>query len=250
MYKESRVEYKSPWLLIDMVLYTAVPTKHHIIPNLNRSPHINSTMSSTLQLEHLEHEDSDDVYTSTAVELAALSDEATIQAPTKENIPLLKRINSLLLPVVYPESFYKNILDEPESGILTRLAFWNTQCVGGVRCRLEYVDDTAENTTPSTATHETSKMESIERRVYIMTLAVLAPYRSLSIGSHLVDYICNASKSDEIKAQQVYAHVWVANTEALEFYRKRGFDVTSGTTVTGYYRRLKPDAAKVVFKNV
>jgi len=83
-----------------------------------------------------------------------------------------------------------------------------------------------------------------------MTLAVLAPYRSLSLGSHLVDYICKVSKSDSIRAQQVYAHVWVANTEAFEFYRKRGFDVTSGVTVTGYYRRLKPDAAKVVFKNL
>lgn len=46
----------------------------------------------------------------------------------------------------------------------------------------------------------------------------------------------------------VYAHVWEANAEALEWYRKRGFEV--GELEVGYYRRLKPAGARVVRRRV
>lgn len=46
----------------------------------------------------------------------------------------------------------------------------------------------------------------------------------------------------------VYAHVWEANEEALEWYRRRGFVV--GERVEGYYRRLKPQGARVVRRRV
>ena len=43
----------------------------------------------------------------------------------------------------------------------------------------------------------------------------------------------------------VYAHVWEANTDALEWYVKRGFEVEKGV-VEGYYRKLRPAGARVV----
>ncbi len=46
----------------------------------------------------------------------------------------------------------------------------------------------------------------------------------------------------------VYAHVWEANGEALEWYAKRGFE--AGEVDRGYYRRLKPDGARVVRRRV
>ena len=47
----------------------------------------------------------------------------------------------------------------------------------------------------------------------------------------------------------VYAHVWEANAEGLDWYIKRGFTVEDGV-VEGYYRRLKPDGARVVRRTI
>ena len=44
----------------------------------------------------------------------------------------------------------------------------------------------------------------------------------------------------------VTAHVWEMNEEALEWYKKRGFEVIGKET--GYYRKLKPDGAMMVRK--
>ena len=38
--------------------------------------------------------------------------------------------------------------------------------------------------------------------------------------------------------------MWEANIDALEWYQKRGFIL--GELVQGYYRRLKPDGARIV----
>ena len=43
----------------------------------------------------------------------------------------------------------------------------------------------------------------------------------------------------------VYAHVWESNTDALEWYVKRGFEVEKGV-VEGYYRKLRPAGARIV----
>ena len=39
--------------------------------------------------------------------------------------------------------------------------------------------------------------------------------------------------------------MWEANTDALEWYEKRGFEVEKGV-VEGYYRKLRPTGARVV----
>src|SRR4051812_30390454 len=84
-----------------------------------------------------------------------------------------------------------------------------------------------------------------------MTLTVLAPYRSLSIGSHLIEYLVStAALSPLVDAQEVYAHVWVANKDAMRFYKSRGFDTEMGELVENYYRRLRSATAKVVKRSV
>ncbi|KAK6350350.1 hypothetical protein TWF696_006582 [Orbilia brochopaga] len=215
----------------------------------------------------------------TALPISSLPPNVTIRAPTKANIHLLKRINSLLLPVPYPENFYRDVLQRPESEILTRLAFYDDECVGGIRCRVEteaeyraglerfslsedkggpsgskilqaVPGDSFRRPFHQRANGAESESES-KRKIYIMTLAVLAPYRSLSIGSHLVNYIlATAAKDPSIDADEAYAHVWVANEGAFEFYRKLGFDVSNGAVVRDYYRRLDPRDAKVVSRRI
>lgn len=46
-----------------------------------------------------------------------------------------------------------------------------------------------------------------------------------------------------VRIEGLYAHVWVENQEALEWYAKRGFE--KGELVEGYYRRLRPSDAWV-----
>ena len=45
--------------------------------------------------------------------------------------------------------------------------------------------------------------------------------------------------------KEIYAHVWEANEEALEWYIKRGFEV-EGEMVEGYYTKLRPSGARIV----
>jgi ribosomal protein S18 acetylase RimI-like enzyme len=42
----------------------------------------------------------------------------------------------------------------------------------------------------------------------------------------------------------ITAHVWEANEEGLEWYRKRGFEILGHEE--GYYRKLKPSGAILV----
>ena len=46
----------------------------------------------------------------------------------------------------------------------------------------------------------------------------------------------------------VCAHVWEVNDDGLEWYCKRGFEV--GVLVKGYYRKLRPDGARLVWRGV
>ncbi|XP_054927012.1 probable N-acetyltransferase san isoform X2 [Dermacentor andersoni] len=92
---------------------------------------------------------------------------------TPHNINQLKRLNQVVFPVSYNDKFYKDVL---EAGELAKLAYYNDIVVGAVCCRI----DTSENT----------------RRLYIMTLGCLAPYRRLGIGTTMVQHVLNYVKKD------------------------------------------------------
>ena len=111
--------------------------------------------------------------------------------------------------------------------------------------------------------------------LYIQTLAVLAPYRGLGVGKALLEGLIDMvlllmSKEEEKEEEEskedknikneaaglglatieeVYAHVWEANEEGVEWYIKRGF-VVVGPVVEGYYRRLRPQGARVVRRRI
>ncbi|PWW78441.1 hypothetical protein C7212DRAFT_83511, partial [Tuber magnatum] len=143
----------------------------------------------------------------------------------------LKRLNTLLLPIPYPQTFYSEILPSPLLTRLTRLAFYNpppssssspsTQpiCVGAIRCRLEP-----------------------HGKLYVMTLCTLSPYRGLGVAGRLLEAVVGRG------VREVYAHVWEMNVEGIGWYARRGFEV--GAVVGGYYRRLRPDGARIVRRRV
>jgi ribosomal protein S18 acetylase RimI-like enzyme len=170
-----------------------------------------------------------------------------IRGPTKEDMPSFKKLNSILLPIPYPESFYKEILAEPVDRSITLMALWHDspsdigkakgRLVGAIRCRLF--------TKPPG--NSASKARVDGPMLYLSTLVLLSPYRSYGIAAHMLDCLIR-SAVDDYGITSVGAHVWEANEEGLEWYRKRGFREVSREV--GYYRRLNPRDAVVMLRDV
>ncbi|RMZ71045.1 hypothetical protein GMOD_00005541 [Pyrenophora seminiperda CCB06] len=154
---------------------------------------------------------------------------------TEHLLPAFKRLLNLTLPISYPDAFFKETMTEPHHGI-TLAAVWHSspnnhdstsspeklQLVGAVRCRL----------LPSS-------------QLYISTIGVLAPYRSHGIAMHLLQAI--VKKATELhNVRSVVAHVWEANEEGMEWYKKRKFEILDKDE--GYYRKLRPQGAFLVRK--
>ncbi|VEN58026.1 unnamed protein product, partial [Callosobruchus maculatus] len=92
---------------------------------------------------------------------------------TPHNIKQLKRLNSVVFPVSYNDKFYKDVL---EAGELAKLAYYNDIVVGAVCCRIDISEKS--------------------RRLYIMTLGCLYPYRKLGIGTMMVQHVLNFVEQD------------------------------------------------------
>uniref|UniRef100_A0A182NRK7 N-terminal methionine N(alpha)-acetyltransferase NatE n=1 Tax=Anopheles dirus TaxID=7168 RepID=A0A182NRK7_9DIPT len=143
---------------------------------------------------------------------------------THHNLKQLKKINTVVLPVSYNDKFYLDVL---ESGELAKLAYYNDVVVGAVCSRI----DTSENM----------------RRLYIMTLGCLYPYRRLGIGTVMVQHILNCVERDG-NFDSIFLHVKVDNKGAIEFYKRFGFEIVE--TKQHYYKRIEPADAHVLQKTL
>lgn len=177
----------------------------------------------------------------------ALPPNVELRGPTKEDMPSFKKLNSILLPIPYPESFYKEILAEPVDRSITLMALWHDspsdigkakgRLVGAIRCRLF-------SKPPG---NSASKARVDGPMLYLSTLVLLSPYRGYGIAAHMLDNLIR-SAVDDYGITSVGAHVWEANEEGLQWYRKRGFKEVSREV--GYYRRLNPPDAVVMLRDV
>ncbi|KAJ4369210.1 hypothetical protein N0V83_006295 [Neocucurbitaria cava] len=155
---------------------------------------------------------------------------------TEELMDAFRRLNALTLPIPYPESFYKETMTEPHHSI-TLVALWHASptsddssnsspekphLIGAVRCRL----------LPSS-------------QLYISTIGILAPYRSHGIAMHLLQAVVKKAV-EQHSVRCVTAHVWEANEEGLEWYKKRNFEILGKEDA--YYRKLRPQGAFLVRK--
>uniref|UniRef100_A0A182S723 N-terminal methionine N(alpha)-acetyltransferase NatE n=1 Tax=Anopheles maculatus TaxID=74869 RepID=A0A182S723_9DIPT len=143
---------------------------------------------------------------------------------THHNLKQLKKINTVVLPVSYNDKFYLDVL---ESGELAKLAYYNDVVVGAVCSRI----DTSESM----------------RRLYIMTLGCLYPYRRLGIGTVMVQHILNCVERDG-NFDSIFLHVKVDNKGAIEFYKRFGFEIVE--TKQHYYKRIEPADAHVLQKTL
>lgn len=177
----------------------------------------------------------------------ALPPNVELRGPTKEDMPSFKKLNSLLLPIPYPESFYKEILAEEVDRSITLMALWHDspsdigkakgRLVGAIRCRL-FAKPPGNSATKA-------RVEG--PMLYLSTLVLLSPYRGHGIAAHMLDNLIR-SAVDDYEITSVGAHVWEANEEGLEWYRKRGFKEVNREA--GYYRRLNPQGAMVMLRDV
>jgi ribosomal protein S18 acetylase RimI-like enzyme len=141
---------------------------------------------------------------------------------TPHNIKLLRKVNTVVFPVSYHDKFYKDVL---EAGELAKLAYFNDIVVGAVCCRVD--------------------MQGAGRKLYIMTLGCLAPYRRLGIGTRMLEHVLNIVKEDG-NYTSIFLHVQVNNESAIEFYKKFGFNIVE--TKEQYYKRIEPADAHVLEK--
>ncbi|MCO5591714.1 hypothetical protein L7F22_045705 [Adiantum nelumboides] len=142
----------------------------------------------------------------------------------EENLGLLKHLNAVLFPINYQQRYYLQAL---ASGPFSQLAFCGDTCVGSITCRIE--------------------RNFAGRLLYILTLGVLAPYRRLGIASKLMKIVLELSKKEE-DIVEVYLHVQVNNEEALQFYKKYGFEIRD--LIRNYYRRIEPPDCYLLSKNL
>ncbi|KAI3399418.1 hypothetical protein diail_6890 [Diaporthe ilicicola] len=189
---------------------------------------------------------------------------ATIVPVTEAHIPALRRINSLLLPVNYTDSFYKAILDPAQSGLFSRAILFRDSAdaapkvVGGLVCRLEPTpfDAATGSYSPDLARRARARASPPDSRVlYVQSLGLLAPYRGLGLAAAAVNGVFDALRTvaaehrgNGLNIGWVYAHVWTENADALDWYARRGFE--RDVRLEGYYFKLQPGSAWVVKRRV
>ncbi|KUJ23381.1 uncharacterized protein LY89DRAFT_680136 [Mollisia scopiformis] len=172
---------------------------------------------------------------------STLPRQASISLISQSHVQPLRRINSLLLPIHYPDSFYHKILSPDPPISFSRVISWtdtDTKVIGGIVCRLDPA--LASDSTP-----ESPKYVPNSYDIYIQSLALLSPYRGKGLVTAVLNVIIAAATAQsEIRIESLYAHVWTENEEGLEWYSARGFK-PEGAVISGYYRRLKPDTAYI-----
>jgi len=141
---------------------------------------------------------------------------------TGHNIKQLKKLNTVVFPVSYNDKFYKDVL---QAGELARLAYYNDVVVGGVCCRIDHSEG--------------------QRRLYIMTLGCLAPYRRHGIGTMMLEHVLQYVQKDG-NFDSIFLHVQINNESAISFYQKFGFSIVE--TKPAYYKRIEPADAHVLQK--
>lgn len=185
-------------------------------------------------------------------------------------MPALRRINSLLLAIAYPDSFYHRVLDPAVSGLFSRVILWHDDdsagtepaVVGGIVCRLEPSPFAANGTPPVTAAagksvyglpqqQAAAPAPGGEQAIYIQSLALLSPYRSQGLAAAaLEEIIASAARAaPALNVRAIYAHVWTENTDGLAWYTARRF-VRSDPPIAGYYFKLRPDTAWIVRRDI
>jgi len=159
-------------------------------------------------------------------------------------------LNTHTFPVKYADQFYKELVKEEEKDII-KLAYHTDILVGAVCCRIERKETKEPEPAPAKDVKgkgpkkQTKAQEAapaapappVSKRLYIMTLGVLAPYRKYGIGGKMLkEMIKFVEKRPDI--DEITLHVQVGNNTAIKFYESNGFEIVD--TIKNYYQRITP----------
>jgi len=164
---------------------------------------------------------------------------ATINEVEGGHVEALRRLTSIVLPVRYPDSFFKGAVHEAVPKAFSRVVLFESRPIGWIRCRLDPMSG------PLRLGHPDRTYP--QKQIYIQALCLLAPYRGQGLATALLDSISTLELLRQYNVSSAYAHVWEDNEDALEWYRKRGFKQI--LKVDEYYRKLKPPGAWIVKKD-
>ena len=138
--------------------------------------------------------------------------------------PLTPRPTSPSPRSAYGDDFYAALPDTPAD--FTKMVYYKDIFVGVVACRLEPQPEGAP----------------AGKRLYVMVLAVLAPYRDRGLGSLLLQQVVAAVEGGKVKGaedvREIYCHVWEQNAGAQRLYERFGF-MADKERVMNYYKRLE-----------
>ena len=132
---------------------------------------------------------------------------ASLETVNSGNIDRVKVVLASVLPVSYPPSFYRDMVQGKVSSCVATIKDRTVGCVAW----------TCE-----------------EGLVNVLALGVLATHRERGVATLLLERCLEG-------ATGAYLYVQTDNCDAVQFYSKRGFRVSQ--TVEGYYKRVNCTAA-------
>ncbi|GBE81104.1 predicted protein [Sparassis crispa] len=148
----------------------------------------------------------------------------SLSSLTPNNLGTVRKLNSVLFPIKYSEKFYQDIL-LPEVEDFCKLIYYNDVPVGTICCRVETRDG--------------------QSKLYLMTMGILAPYRSRGLGSKALQQVIEAAAShSKPKISSIYLHVQISNDSAKSFYERQDFREVG--VHQGYYKKIVPRDAWIL----
>lgn len=189
-----------------------------------------------------------------------------------DNIEQLRKVNLACFPVQYQEKYYRDVTASKGDG-LCKFAYWNGFVVGAACARIEPInnndsgesDDDDDNTIKKEngggcsgdkfeKDDEKDDDDNSQKRIYIMTLGVLAAYRGRTIGAQLIQSILDHFEEEMVSPElkdvtEIALHVQISNDDAIKFYTEK-FGFEKGEKVENYYRRIDPPHCYKLYKKL
>mmetsp|Transcript_32564 Transcript_32564/g.76715 ORF Transcript_32564/g.76715 Transcript_32564/m.76715 type:complete len:189 (+) Transcript_32564:151-717(+) len=174
----------------------------------------------------------------------------------QDNIEQLRKVNLACFPVQYQEKYYKDVSESSGDG-LCKFAYWNGFVVGAASARIEPIENSSSSSGSSSSSNSSNNSTNDEKRIYIMTLGVLAAYRGRTIGTQLIQSILDYFEENKDKAEspdlkdvtEISLHVQISNDDAIKFYTEK-FGFEKGEMVENYYRRIDPPHCYKLYKKL
>lgn len=142
-------------------------------------------------------------------------------------IHTFQHLHDCIFPAPYPPKFFKEALEiEHKEGGINKIAYFNGKEAGVLSARIIPTD--------------------CGKSLYLTSLGCKLFNRRQGIGALLLKQAIEWAKNQD--CGRLYLHVQEGNEAAIEFYRAKDFQIEK--VVPGYYTRLNPSNAFIMYRNL